>query len=164
MERNQLEVKSLLVSPDAPYCRRWRASDDVGWPIQAPKYFLLQGSLSTKPDSKGLADGLPLTPEHKPNCPESPQPHTLCRRRRLQIPAKTSPHPLAPSWWCPALAVTREKHYEFFTFSVAWFCRPTCRLGVAHKETQKIWLRASDFAWSWCICYLTKLCRRERSF
>ncbi len=155
---------SLLISLDAPYGRCWRASHGDGWPMQTPKCFLLQSSFSTKPGSKSLADDLPLTSWHKPPCSESPQPRIFCRHCRLQIPAGRSPHPLALSCWCSSPAVTRGKHHEFSNFSIFQFCRPAWRLGTAHEKAQKIWLWASDFVWSWCICCLNKLCRRERSF
>ncbi len=153
-----------MVSPDALYFRCWRASEGVGWPMYAFKCFLLWGSLSTKPGIKGLADRFSLTPWHKLNLPKLPHPYTPCRRRWFQILAGRSTHSLAPFWWWSALAVTCGKHHEFSTFSVVQFCRPACWLGEAHEKAQKIWLRTSDFVWSWFICCLTKLCRQERSF
>ena len=149
---------------DAPCDRCWRASEGVWWPMKAPKCFLLRGSFSTKPGSKGLGDGLPITPWHKPNCFELPQPRNPRHCRRLQILTRTSPHPFDFSWCCFSQAMTLEKHHKFSTFLVAQFCRLACRLGAAYEKAQKIWLWASDFVWSWCICGLTKLGRRECSF
>ena len=112
-----------------------------------PKYFLPWGSLSTLPDSKGLVDGLTPTRWHRRRCPELPLPRTprYPRRRRLIPVLLRSP---APSWWCPAPAVTRGTHCELSTSLVVRACRPVCLLGAILETVQRTWLLASGFVWS----------------
>ena len=96
----------------------------------APRYFPLPGSLSMTPGSIGLVGGL-LTLLHRPHFRKLSQPRTPHRRCHcLRIPARASLRPLAPSLWCLAPVVIREKLHGFSTSLAVPACKLAFLLGV----------------------------------
>ncbi len=113
VEQNPGVERFLSASPDSPYERCWSTFGGV-WPsMKAPKCYLLLGSPSRKRGSRGLAfDCLPTS--RTPRCQWLLQSYTHCYfRPRIPAPSQALVElcwPLAPSWWCPTLAVTRGIH------------------------------------------------------
>ena len=131
--------------------------------MQAPKYFLLQDSISTKSDSRVLANVLLLTPWHRPHYPEYRQPHTpCCHQPRTQNPAAY--HSLALSLWYSVPAEIREKRCKSSISWAIWACKLVCLSGVTLEKDRETWLPACGFAWSWGICCLARPSRPMRSF
>ena len=129
--------------------------------MQAPRYFPLQDSLSTRPDSRVLAANLLLTPWHRPCCPKCHQPHTPCRRQP-QLPAAY--HLLALCSWYFVLAAIYERRCGS---SISWAisaCRLVYLSGVILKRDQETWLPTCDSTWFWSICYSAKPSHPVHSF
>ena len=150
----------LLAFLECSCGKRWQAFEDAGLPMQAPRYSLLQGSLSTKPDSRALVAVL-LTPWHRLRCFECHRPYTFYHRQP-QISAAC--HSLAPSLWYSVPAVIHKKHRES---SISWAiqaCKLVCLPGVTFEKNQETWLPACNFAWFWGACYSAKPCRLQRRF
>ena len=126
----------------------------------APRYFFLQGSLSTRLDSRALVAVL-LTPWHRPCYPKYYQPHTpyYCQP---QIPAAY--HSLALSLWYPVSAVIYERRCESSISWAIWAYKLVCLLGVILKKDWETRLPTCDFAWFWDICYSAKLYHPVHSF
>ncbi len=82
-----------------------------------------------RPNNGDLVGDLP-TSSHRSRCRKLPQPRTPRRHPHSRIPAWMSFRLLVPSLWCPAPAVTHEKHCGSSTSLVALICRLTSLLGV----------------------------------
>ena len=74
--------------------------------MQAPRYFLPQGSLFTRLNNRALAADLLLIFWQRPHCFEWHQPYTL---RCCQPQIVAIYHSLAPSSWYFILAVIHER-------------------------------------------------------
>ena len=120
--------------------------------MQALRYSLPQGSLSTRPDSRALVAVL-LTPWHRSCCPKCHWPHTPCRHQP-QIPAAY--HLIAPSLWYPVLAAINERCCESSIFWAIRACKLVCLLDVTLEKNRETWFLTCDFAWFWGICYSAK--------
>ena len=135
--------------------RRWQAFEGARLPMQALRYFLSQGSLFTKPDSRALVAVL-LTLWHRLRCLECHQPRTshYCQPQTWNL---ATYHSLASSLWYLVLARIQEKHYKS---SISWIiraCKFICLLDVILEKDRETWLPACDSALFWGACYSTRL-------
>lgn len=163
--RCQLQLKSPSASQDV-FCRRWwQAIKDIEWPMQALRYFFLQGSLSMRLNNRVLVGGLFPTLYHRSRCRELLQP-CICRfcSCHCQISSGTLFCPLTPYLWYSTPVVIHRKHYKFSTSLKVWANKLAFSQYIAHGTAQRIWFQASDCVWFWWICYLTKLYQWEHSF
>ena len=128
--------------------------------MQAPRYSFLQGSFSTRPDSKALVAVL-LTFYHRPRCLKCHQPHISCRHQP-QIPAAY--HSLASFLWYLVPVAIYERRCESYIFWKIRTYKLVCLSSVILKKDQETWLPACDFTWFWDICYLAKPSHPVHSF
>ena len=131
--------------------------------MQAFRYFLSQGSFSTKLDSKALAIVLLFTLWHGPCCFKCHQPCTphYCQLR-TQNPAMY--HSFALFLWYFVLVEIYERRHKSSIFCIIWACKLVCLLGVILEKDQETWLPACNSAYFWGACYSTKSCCLEHSF
>ncbi len=136
--------KLLLTSPGGHGRRCWWVCKGVATPKYALRCFFPQGSLSIKPNNRGLVDGHYPILWPRPHCRKLPQPCTPCCCLCLALLL----FPFALSLWCPALAMTHEKRHESSTCLVTLICRFAYLLGVELWKIWRILPLACDFVWS----------------
>ena len=153
----------LSVSLDCLCGRRWWAFKGAGLPMQAFRYFLPQGSLSTRPDSRALAADLLLTLWYKPHCLKCHQPYIPhCCQPWTWNPAAY--HSLAPFLWYLILAEICERYCKSSIFWAIQVCKLVCLPGIILKKDQETWLSAYNSTCYWRVCYLARLYRLGHSF
>ena len=152
---------SLSASLDCFYGRRWQSFKGSGLPMQALKYFSLQGSLFTRPDNRALAADLLLTFWHKSRYLKYHQPYTAYR---CQPRVPTIYHSLAPSLWYFIPAVIYRKHHESFISWAIRACKLICRLDIIFEKDQETCFLSCNSAWFWDICYSNKVFHLVHSF
>ena len=128
--------------------------------MQAPKYSPLQGSLSTRADSRALVAVL-LTPWHRPRCPKCHQPYTPCH---YQPKIPTAYYLLAPSLWYSIPVAIHERRCNSSISWVIWACKFVCLPGLILENDRETWLPTCDFTSFWSICYSTKSSHLMHSF
>ena len=131
--------------------------------MQAPKYSILQSSLSTRLDSRAVAADLLWTLWHRLRCLKYYHPCIFhCCQSQTQNSAAY--HSLAPSFWYIVPVWICEKHCEPFIFWVIWVCKLVCLPGVTLEKDRETWLPACNFVWFWGACYSASPCHFGRSF
>ncbi len=110
VERSPGVKRSLSAFPDTPYRKCWSISRCEWLLMKAPRCFLLLGSPFTKRGSRGLVFDCCLPVGLTPRCRWLSQPHTPCHLlpETCFLALKALCSLLAPFWWCPAPAVTRQ--------------------------------------------------------